>query len=128
MYLLCKLDQVFLWPNDTTTLRSQVNTPYTFVFTLPIAYQLSYKRSLALSGLNFDNSYLINFTAIIVSNGSTESIQINILKQFTIYQLTYYVIVVSTPEFGVWSLVKSTYYFSIEYQTIRLNASNGYSD
>ncbi len=60
----------------TAGIRNQVNTPYTFFFTLPIAYELTYKRSLALSGLNFGNSYVINFTAIITSNGSTESIQI----------------------------------------------------
>jgi len=66
MYSNPNEDQVFLWPNETTNPRTQLNTPFNYSCTLPVAYSLSYQRSLALSSFYLVNTMDVGFTANIV--------------------------------------------------------------
>ena len=75
-----------------------MNTPYNYTCTLPTAYPLSYRRSLALSGFYVDNTYYFGFTANIVhSSISNEIVQIMVTQSTKVYQLSFYVVLVSQP-------------------------------
>jgi len=100
------VDQFLLWPNDTT-LKTQLNFAYIYPCAFPVVYDSSYTRSLALAGFQFQNGMQANFTANMLARvGTTENIAIQLKQPMGIYQISYYILLVSTPQFCVWSLVR----------------------